>query len=265
MRETLTRTLSGIVYIVLLTLAVFYSYESFLFLFATFLILCVLEYCMLVRISHVLPVLAALILYVLFAVFDPTPTTDLLLLIVTLLISIQALFFLFKKFTPIDRLSKIVYLVGYIILPFVILTKIPMQDEYNPKVIFSIFLLCWISDTFAYVVGKSIGRNPLFKSISPKKTIEGFAGGFIFALIGAYFIAEYFVSQPTYIWLITAAIVVIFGTLGDLIESKFKRLAEVKDSGKIMPGHGGILDRLDSVIFAAPFVLLFFQIINYVS
>ena len=118
------------------------------------------------------------------------------------------------------------------------------------------------------MVGKSIGKHKLFERISPKKTIEGFLGGIGFALIASYFISKYFLMLPeknTYIWLIIAAIVGIFGTIGDLVESKFKRISEKKDSGNIMPGHGGILDRLDSVIFVAPIIFLFYQILNYVS
>src|SRR5690606_5830515 len=108
-----------------------------------------------------------------------------------------------------------------------------------------------------------------------KKTIEGFLGGAVFTAVAAWFLGQYYVGifgtlQTKYrfipgFWIVLAIIVVIFATLGDLVESKFKRSANVKDSGNIMPGHGGILDRLDSIIFVAPFVYLFYQIIDYVS
>lgn len=265
MRETLTRTLSGVAYILILALAIFYSRESFLVLFAVFTIMCVSEFCNLVRLNKTGPVLIAIVFYTLFAIFEPSATTGILLLIATIFVSIKASLFLFKPFAPLYKTDKYLYLIGYIVLPLTLVTKIPMQDQYNPKVIFSICILVWVSDTFAYIVGKSFGKTPLFKAISPKKTIEGFAGGFVFALVAGFILAKYYLDQPVLVWIPVAAIVVVFGTLGDLIESKFKRLAEVKDSGRIMPGHGGILDRLDSVIFAAPFVLLFFQILGYVS
>ena len=86
-----------------------------------------------------------------------------------------------------------------------------------------------------------------------------------FSCIASYFIAEYTATLSFTIWLILAIIVSVFGTIGDLIESKFKRQANVKDSGVIMPGHGGLLDRLDSIIFAAPFIFLFLRLITYVS
>ena len=162
------------------------------------------------------------------------------------------------------------YLIGYIILPFIFITKIPIgeQNKYNPKIIISIFILIWTNDTFAYIVGKSIGKHKLLEKVSPKKTIEGFIGGIFFTVLASYIIAKYYIQIKevnTFIWIVIALIVSIFGTIVDLIESKFKRIAGVKDSGKIMPGHGGVLDRLDSIIFAAPIVYSFYQILYYVS
>ena len=119
----------------------------------------------------------------------------------------------------------------------------------------------WINDTMAYLVGSFIGKTPLSK-ISPKKTIEGTLGGVILciAVIGclAYFIFDF--KIVTILCMIIAAICAIFGTLGDLLESKLKRMADVKDSGSFMPGHGGFLDRFDSLLVAVPFVWLFVQV-----
>jgi len=120
------------------------------------------------------------------------------------------------------------------------------------------FFIVWTNDTFAYLVGKNFGKHKLLERISPKKTIEGFIGGFVFALIAGYIISITTESLTTLYWLIISIIMSIFGTLGDLIQSKFKRQAGVKDSGTIMPGHGGIYDRLDSVIFASPFLYCIF-------
>lgn len=112
---------------------------------------------------------------------------------------------------------------------------------------------------------KKIGKRKLNEKISPKKTVEGFLGGIMGSLIGGLFI---FISTTHYsvtFWLLLALIVSILGTVGDLIQSKFKRLAGVKDSGNMMPGHGGVYDRLDSILFASPFIYLFITLINYVS
>ncbi len=179
----------------------------------------------------------------------------------------MATLFLFSpKKQEVNFYEKYIYLYGYISISFILLTQLSRIDgHFNPKIIISLFILIWVNDTMAYVVGKSMGKTKLFESVSPKKTIEGFVGGLTFSILISISLAQYYVAQPILSWIIIALIVGVFGTMGDLIESKFKRIAGVKDSGRIMPGHGGILDRLDSIIFAGPFVFLFYQILNYVS
>ena len=139
------------------------------------------------------------------------------------------------------------------------------QTSYHFRLIIGTFILIWTNDTFAYIVGKSIGKHKLFEKISPKKTFEGFFGGLIFSVLIAVIVAKYYFDNGFIYWIITAIIISVFGTIGDLVESKFKRVANVKDSGNIMPGHGGLLDRLDSIIFVSPFLFLFYKIIHYVS
>jgi phosphatidate cytidylyltransferase len=199
---------------------------------------------------------------------------NVVLLIISLLVFIKCLIFLFdNKEQTVTKLWKYLYLIGYILLPFIFIVKISFGiNDYNPKIIIGLFILIWTNDTFAYLVGKSVGKTKLYERISPKKTIEGFLGGIVFAIFAGYLISKLYIKpNPNFsgksilIWTMIALIVGVFGTIGDLIESKFKRIAEVKDSGKIMPGHGGILDRLDSVIFVAPIVYLFYQILSYVS
>ena len=296
MNETLKRAISGAVYISLLISSILYSNESFFILFGIFLLISVYEFCTLVQLKKIIPMLFAFLFYgsVTLVCFYKKVTEDLLysitnkqytinidsnllyqiLLGITLLTAIKCIHFLFSdSIQKISAPSKIMYLLGYIILPFFFITKISFGvKEYNPKIIIGLFILIWTNDTFAYIVGKSIGKHKLLERISPKKTIEGFVGGILFAVLAGYLISKYYIqASPAYldksiqIWTIIAVIVGFIGTIGDLIESKFKRVAGVKDSGKIMPGHGGILDRLDSVIFVAPFVYLFYQILYYVS
>jgi len=119
-----------------------------------------------------------------------------------------------------------------------------------------------MNDSFAYLIGKQFGKNKLYPSVSPKKTVEGAIGGLVFGLLAAVLIAQIDPLLSLYQWLLLATVVVITGNLGDLLESKFKRVAGVKDSGAILPGHGGMLDRLDSLIFAAPFAYLLIIIFN---
>ena len=131
------------------------------------------------------------------------------------------------------------------------------------------FLLIWVNDIFAYLTGVSIGRHKLCPRISPKKTIEGSIGGAVFTMLFAYilnrfvlnvFFFENYMSDIEVLFL--ALGVVLFGTLGDLTESMMKRHAGVKDSGNIIPGHGGILDRFDATFMAMPFVFLYLNLIN---
>lgn len=274
MSESLTRFLSGIVYVTLLLGATSYSMDSFFILFGVFMLIAIYEFCGLVHINRIAPLIIGAAAFYWASQFRTNKTNDILLLIVTLFISIKCLLLLFNfKKEHIGVWSRYLFTLGYVILPFLILVKIPFSNnEYRPKIIISIFLLIWTNDTFAYIVGKTIGKHKLLEKISPKKTIEGFLGGMLFTILVGYLISRYyFQPKPEYadtsvlIWTVSAAIISIFSTLGDLIESKFKRIAGVKDSGKIMPGHGGILDRLDSIIFVTPFVFLFYQILDYVS
>jgi phosphatidate cytidylyltransferase len=129
----------------------------------------------------------------------------------------------------------------------------------------SIMFSIWINDTMAYLVGSFIGKTPLTK-ISPKKTWEGTFGGIVLCVIVIGFVFPLLFqryadpSVPENIWFIIPAICAIFGTLGDLLESKLKRIANVKDSGSFMPGHGGFLDRFDSLLVAVPFVWLYVKL-----
>ncbi|KIQ22185.1 phosphatidate cytidylyltransferase [Flavobacterium sp. MEB061] len=295
MNETLKRTISGAVYIALLLTSILFSTESFIILFGIFLIIATYEFCNLVKINKYFAILFVSLFYSIVSLISfyrtetegyiskilkestlLTVNTDKLftvLLIITLIISIKCIVFLFDDTQVINKVSKYIYLVGYIMLPFLFIVKISFGiAAYNPKIIIGLFILIWTNDTFAYLVGKSIGKHKLFERISPKKTIEGFFGGVVFAAFAGFLISKFYI-QPTpefsnksiLIWMIIALIVSVFGTIGDLIESKFKRIAGVKDSGSIMPGHGGVLDRLDSVIFVAPVIYLFYQILYYVS
>ncbi|MDD2987026.1 phosphatidate cytidylyltransferase [Flavobacterium sp.] len=268
MNETLTRALSGAVYILLLLTCLFYSNTTFHILFGLFLAMAVLEFCKLVKLHFLAPLLFALTAYIGIDKQTFNPIWDVVLTLISVIVCLYLLVFLFsKKERQFHLLEKWIYVIGYIILPFIIITKIPIGIAgYNPKILIGIFILIWTNDTFAYLVGKNFGKHKLFERISPKKTIEGFFGGFIFTLIASILLAKYFIETSNIsIWIGIAILVSIFATLGDLVQSKFKRIAKVKDSGKIMPGHGGVLDRLDSIIFVSPFIFLFYQILNYVS
>ena len=155
------------------------------------------------------------------------------------------------------------YLVGSLVIFF----SLPnIFGEYNPYIVFSFLSLIWISDSAAYVFGVTFGKRPLFKTVSPKKSIEGFIGGLSFAIILSIIFSFYLSLNITLLqWIILGLLTGCTGTLGDLVQSQFKREAGVKDSGNLLPGHGGLYDRMDSIIFAAPIIYLTLTIFNYVS
>lgn len=137
-----------------------------------------------------------------------------------------------------------------------------LNEDSRPIVVFIIILLIWTNDTFAYLSGSMLGKNKLMPSVSPKKTIEGFVGGGVFTIVVSLILYHYYNMFPMSYYIILAIIVWVIGTTGDLIESKLKRSYSIKDSGKIMPGHGGFLDRFDSFLFVLPFVVLLTYIYN---
>lgn len=275
MNESIVRALSGIVYIALLLGATLFSPISFILLFGIFMLIAITEFCKLVNLNKTVPLIMGAVGLILFCfLIDTTLYTNLLLNIGALFIALMLLEELFEKRSsaPKDKTAKLARLTGYVILPFLLIIRLPflVQGAYTPYIIIGSFILIWINDTFAYIVGKTMGRHKLFERISPKKTIEGFLGGMVFTIIGAYILSRFDnflnpVFHSAIIWIGAAIILVIFGTLGDLVESQLKRKAGAKDSGNIMPGHGGILDRLDSIIFAIPFLFLYYQILTYVS
>lgn len=122
----------------------------------------------------------------------------------------------------------------------------------------------WFNDSWAYIIGKNFGKHKLYERISPKKSVEGFIGGLVFSILGAWVVTLLTNELSLMHWFVIALIISIFGTIGDLIQSKFKRQAEVKDSGNLMPGHGGLFDRLDSILFASPFIYTYLELLNYV-
>ena len=186
------------------------------------------------------------------------------LLIFSIFVSLFLLRDLFSTKNLISVLIKKYFrFIFYITSSFIFIYLIAnFNGFYDPSIILGCFILIWVNDSFAYMIGKKFGKQKLFYSISPHKTVEGFLGGLLFCCISASIVSRYIDdSISTSNWLTMAIIVSVFGTLGDLIESKFKRESNVKDSGKIMPGHGGILDRLDSIIFASPYIYLFLKLI----
>ncbi|WP_025006750.1 phosphatidate cytidylyltransferase [Marinilabilia salmonicolor] len=143
----------------------------------------------------------------------------------------------------------------YVALPFAFLHHLAFfQGEYGYELLLGFFLLIWGNDSGAYLVGTLIGRRKLFPSVSPAKSWEGAFGGFFFAAGISVFNFYLMGTLGLVDWLVIGALVSVLGTYGDLIESMLKRSVNIKDSGRVLPGHGGVLDRFDAVFFSAPAV-----------
>lgn len=158
--------------------------------------------------------------------------------------------------------GKLIFTVVYLALPFGFALGLPKFSTLDPEKtftleVFMLFVLIWSSDTFAYLTGKFFGKHKMAPKISPKKTWEGFAGGVVLTLVLGFFVEQYF-PELRGNWMVVGLLVSIFAPLGDLVESQLKRSFAVKDSGNIIPGHGGVLDRLDSFIICAPVIYLYF-------
>jgi len=172
-----------------------------------------------------------------------------------------------KKEKPLINVAVTIFGLIYIALPLSLLSL--MNDpiggtvfQHFPAYLTAYFLITWIYDTGAYLVGMSIGKHKFFERISPKKTWEGTIGGLIIAIAAAT--GYYFITEGIQLihLLVLSGLVIFFGTFGDLAESLFKRSLNLKDSGNILPGHGGILDRFDTIFVSAPFVFLYFIFLN---
>ena len=168
---------------------------------------------------------------------------------------------------PLTNLTYGIFGMVYIFFPLTSLFYMGFYDSYSwgdsfqPELLLGFFVLIWANDTGAYLAGSVFGKHKLFERISPKKTIEGSLGGLVLA-IGVAYVASIYAHQISLLdWLVISLIVVVFGSLGDLFESMLKRKVDVKDSGKLIPGHGGILDRFDSILFAAPVVFTYLALI----
>ena len=155
---------------------------------------------------------------------------------------------------PFANIAFMILGLFYIGVPFALVEFIAFDGEdFKARIVLGLLVLTWVNDTGAYLTGSLIGRTPLFPRISPNKTWEGSSGGVVFTLIFGYLLSLVFDEIPVSQWLGLALIVSIFGGLGDLVESMLKRSVNVKDSGDLLPGHGGLLDRFDAFIFVVPF------------
>lgn len=168
---------------------------------------------------------------------------------------------LFRKDNNLKNLAVEIMGVFYVAVPFVLTNFIVLKDaKFSYAFLFIIFGIIWVNDTFAYFIGSAVGKHKIFPKISPKKTVEGTIGGFVMAMIFGIIILSSFNYFSMIDRIALSLLIAVNSFLGDLVESKFKRNVNVKDSGNIMPGHGGLLDRFDSFMFVMIFVGVYFLV-----
>ncbi len=268
MPNIILRTLSGLAYVVLVLLACFSGTYGQIALASVFTVFSVTEW---MQFGHnkkgglsTLLLIAAILLAIFTltnVVEAPYLTQQFLKMILALIIGAIMLSQAFHSKNVPERLFHATFPLLYIGIPATLLPMMANYHDHNyPWMLASVFILIWCNDTFAYLIGSQFGKHKLFPRISPNKTWEGFLGGIISTLIASFIFSRLFPFMPYGGWLGLALVVLIFGTLGDLFESAIKRAYGVKDSGKFMPGHGGMLDRIDSLLFALPMAYFYLRI-----
>lgn len=259
-----TRLGSAVVFSAIMMLGLLWNQWSFLALVSLILVLCLWEYFRITALINNRPerktlkwltIFTALALLILAGLQLQYSSDTFTLLFLSLLFIIPVILLLTGTLAPDGKVHDGLEAIGglfYIALPCILLLAMRDSHWYLPLVL----ILCiWMNDTMAYLVGSFIGKTP-FSSISPKKTWEGTAGGAVLTVAGALIAAFFIPGQSLAIYAAIALCAAIAGTAGDLLESKLKRMAGVKDSGRLMPGHGGALDRFDSLLVATPFAFV---------
>jgi len=273
MKDFIKRLLTGIVYTVVVAFCVVYSRYTFLALFMLIIILCSHEFYRLINFSGVKKIntflhgVGGAILFLTVFLYTSGIIGRSIFSLYLFYIICTLIYELYDKHkSSITRLAYIILGQCYIALPFSVLNILAFPDSTaNPPAyqwvwVIALFVFLWANDTGAYLIGVRFGEHRLWERISPKKSWEGFFGGLVFTIISAFAFIYFYPQIAWYHWLALSVGVVIFGTYGDLFESLIKRSVEVKDSGRSLPGHGGFLDRFDSLLFAVYAMLFYLQI-----
>ena len=274
MKDLIRRAITGAIYVAILVACIFGGIYSFACLFTLITIFCLWEFYGLVNMHEEVFVIKSLNVlsgaYLFIATFlfiwkDIGFCIYLPYILYILLVFILEMYR--KKPNPVLNWAYSFLGQVYIALPIALLNRIAFFPDSNgvmsyiPLILFSLFVFIWVNDTGAYLLGVTFGKHRLFERISPKKSWEGFWGGLVLAILSSM-IFGYFLPDVGYLhWAFLALLVVLAGTFGDLVESMMKRTFNVKDSGNALPGHGGFLDRFDSMLFAIYAMFIYIEIV----
>ena len=271
MKNFIQRAITGVIFVAVLIGCIIGGPLPFGILFCLISALATVEFCQLmnqqqgVHINRNICTLGSITLFLCFFFYGMNPAeTNIFIPYLAILIYLFISELYLKKESPINNWAYAMFSQLYVALPFALLNVLAFQTTPTETVsqylfIFplSIFIFNWMNDTGAYCTGVLFGKHPLFKRISPKKSWEGSIGGAVFCMAAAFALAHFFPIYSTGEWIGLSLTVVVFGTGGDLTESLMKRQLGIKDSGNILPGHGGILDRFDSAMLAIPAAVVY--------
>jgi phosphatidate cytidylyltransferase len=269
-----TRAITGFFFVIVMLASVLCGPIPFIIFYLILSLLCLYEFLSLIKQGSASPVIISglfvgLVVYLVFYVIsqndgDPPANYFYMLLVPALgLLFIQELFR--KTTTPFANIAYTIFGAVFTVIPFscfVALGFINKFSGFNFHFPLAFLLMLWANDTGAYLTGMAFGRTKLFERHSPKKTWEGFIGGVLISAGVGLIISHFYADIIGYQWAIMGVIIGTVGTIGDLVESMFKRSINVKDSGGILPGHGGLLDRFDGLFLAVPVVYTYLYLIS---
>jgi phosphatidate cytidylyltransferase len=265
-----TRAVTSFFFVITILFSVFMGEYVFSAFYLLLCVVCLREFYRMFRKSGIKPnmqigIINCVVLFVLLGLVAYQNTLFYHKLVFLLTLTVSSLFIreLFRRSeTPFNNIALTIGGLVYICLPFTFFHALAfIKGGFNNHFPIAFMLLLWGNDTGAYLFGMKFGRTSLFERHSPKKTWEGFIGGVLTSCAVAVILSFFYLELPWYHWIAVSFLICCFGTLGDLIESMFKRSIHVKDSGEILPGHGGLLDRFDGLLLAAPVVYTYLFIV----
>jgi phosphatidate cytidylyltransferase len=267
MNNLVLRGITGLFFVASLILPIIFDWKIALLVFSLYFILSVIEFASIfknhatIKLNRIAFFLVAVVA---FALVNLSLFKDIPLILIAPLIFVALVVELWRKTeNPIINLGVFSFGLIYLLLPFSLLSFF-LKSVDNYWYLLGMFVLIWTNDTFAYLTGRFIGKTKLFERISPKKTWEGTLGGVFFTILVAILIAEFTLTGSGLFWIVSACLIAPSAIVGDLLESLMKRDLGIKDSGNILPGHGGILDRFDATIFTIPmYISWYFMFLAY--
>ncbi len=267
-KELVRRLIAGIIGAFVVIFAIAYNKWSYFGVFFSIMLITQWEFYGLLKVQSFLPirllgVIVGAMIFTLSFLIENDIISDRIYFILFPTASFIFFIKLYKKNDPNPFTNIAFFFLGimYVSIPLSLLNVTAfLKGGYNYELPLGILLLLWASDTGAYFAGVNFGKTKLFERVSPKKSWEGSLGGTILAMAMAFGISRYFMVVDTLSWIIIAAIIIVAGTYGDLVESMFKRSILIKDSGTTIPGHGGFLDRFDGLLLAVPFIIVYLEL-----